>query len=48
MNMFISNFRAPYWKENTNDSECSLFDIESCQSMFDLQISHGFEKLTLF
>ena len=43
--LFTSNFIVPYWKENTNDTECSLLDIESCQSRSDLQISNSFEKL---
>ena len=43
--LFTSNFIVPYRKENTNDTECSLLDIESCQSRSDLQISNSFEKL---
>ena len=44
----ISNFLAPYWKENTYNSQYSLLDKVSCQSMSDFQISNSFEKLRSF
>ena len=46
LGLFISNFIAPYRKENT--SQCSLLDNVSCQNMSNLQISNSFEKLRSF